>query len=152
MFSKKSKCKAGISSETSGTCRPISFFFFFSFPTLSHSQFGKCQLLEQQVSLTWSSSRENRLHSCLARTHTCTHKQGEERERKKKRQLMKDSKHLLYSGELWVLVGQPWQGDAPAVSFVCASGPNKSLVRNLWEARAVGKECPPLSCGLVPES
>lgn len=58
------------------------------------------------------------------------------------RHLMKDSKQLLYSGELWVLVGQFWQGDAPAVSFVCASGPNKSLVRNLWEAQAVRKECP----------
>ena len=55
---------------------------------------------------------------------------------------MKDSKQRLYPGELGVLVGQLWQGDAPAVSFVCASGPNKSLARNLREAQAVGKECP----------
>jgi len=64
---------------------------------LSHSQFGKYHLLEQQVSLTWSSSRGNRLHSCLAQTnpfYTCAH---ELEKRKRKRHLMKDRKQLFFT-------------------------------------------------------
>lgn len=82
--------------------------------------------------LTWSSSREAWLHSCLlarARTETHTHR-------------MKDSKQLSVGRTLRVLSDSSGR---KMLSFVCASGPNKSLVRNLWEAQAVGKECPPPS-------
>lgn len=117
--------------------RPAGRLAFF---LLSHCQFPK-----RQVSLTWSASRENRLHSCLAHTCMCTHTHTQVRkEREKMRHLMKDGKQVFFLcfGALWVFVGQLWHWGAPVMSFVCASGPNKSLLRNLWEAWAVGKECP----------
>lgn len=46
-------------------------------------------------------------------------------------------------GGLWVLVGQLWQGDAPAVSFVCASGPNKKLIEESLGSPGCRKGMPP---------
>lgn len=68
--------------------RPAGRLAFFP---LSHCQFPK-----RQVSLTWSSSRENRLHSCLAHTRMCTHTQVR-KEREKMRHLMKDGKQVFFS-------------------------------------------------------
>lgn len=84
---------------------------------------------------------------CTAVWHTlaCAHTHTQVRkEREKMRHLMKDGKQVFFLcfGALWVFVGQLWHWSAPVMSFVCASGPNKSLLRNLWEAWAVGKECP----------
>lgn len=68
-------------------------------------------------------------------TAVCTHEQGQRHTHR-----MKDSKQLSVG---WTLRFLSDSSGRKMLSFVCASGPNKSLARNLWEAQTVGKECPP---------
>lgn len=77
-----------------------------------------------------------------ARTHTC-----KERQRKEALNERWQTTSLLGVGSGFLLDSSGREMPPLCLLYVQVDQ-TKSLLRNLWEAQAVGKECPPLTCGL----
>lgn len=79
--------------------RPAGRLAFF---LLSHCQFPK-----RQVSLTWSASRENRLHSCLAHTCMCTHTHTSKKS-ERENEAFNERWQTSFFSLLWCTLGFCW--------------------------------------------
>ena len=100
---------------------------------LCHSRLGNFHFLKQQVSLTRSSSGGEQTAQ-LSGTHGHTVRAQEKH----------FTKGLRAAFLLLVLVDQLWHRHAPAVPFVCASGPNKKLTEESLGSSGCWKGMPPL--------